>query len=74
MNRKRVPKLDRLLNLIENDFVGSSIMIYSFYIKAQEVIYEELVKIGRKPVILNGNTKEEERWDIQNKFNKESMM
>lgn len=70
MNRKSVPKLDRLLNLIENDFVGSSIMIYSFYIKAQEVIYEELVKIGRKPVILNGNTKEEERWDIQNKFNK----
>ena len=70
MDRKNVPKLDRLCELIENEFSDSSIMIYCFHIAAQEKIAEELRKIGRKPVILNGAiTDTNERYKIQQGFN-----
>lgn len=70
MNRKNVPKLDRLIKLIENDFAEDKVVIYCFYIEAQYVIANELKAIGRKPVILNGDTPDRERWEIQMKFNK----
>jgi hypothetical protein len=70
MDRKNVPKLDRLCDLVENDFSDSSIMIYCFHIEAQRVIADELAKIGRKPVILNGSiTDSNERYKIQQDFN-----
>lgn len=70
MDRKNVPKLDRLCELIENDFSQESIMIYCFHLAAQQTIADELAKIGRKPVILNGSiTDATERYRIQQAFN-----
>ena len=67
--RKTVPKMDRVLSLIENDFSDSSVMIYCFHNEAQNALAAELQKIGRKPVILNGKNTDEERYEIQTKFN-----
>lgn len=70
MDRKNVPKLDRLCELIENDFSQESVMIYCFHLAAQQTIADELAKIGRKPVILNGSiTDATERYKIQQAFN-----
>lgn len=69
MDRKNVPKLDRLCDLIENEFSDSSIMIYCFHLAAQQTIADELAKIGRKPVILNGSCSDDERFKAQQGFN-----
>lgn len=69
MDRKNNPKLDRLINIVENDLADSSVMVFAFHLEAQKAIYNELVKIGRKPVILNGECKDEERFSVQNGFN-----
>lgn len=68
-NRKCVPKIDRLCSLVENEFADSRVMVYAFHIEAQSFIADELRKIGRKPVILNGKCKDDERWAAQNGFN-----
>lgn len=72
-DRANNPKLDRLCALVEHDLQGKQVMIYSFHIAAQQQIYDEMVKIGRKPVILNGQDKSKDkvmnRVDIINKFN-----
>lgn len=67
--RSTVPKLDRLCSLVENNFHGSSVMVYCFHVEAQEAIAKEMIKIGRKPVILNGSCKDEERYMAQEGFN-----
>lgn len=73
MNRKNVPKLDKLCELIENDFADSKVMIYCFNIEAQEAIAEEMRNIGRNPLILNGQDKSKDkdinRIKIMNEFN-----
>ncbi len=69
MDRKNVPKLDRLCDLIENEFSDSSIMVYCFHLEAQATIANELTKIGRKPVILNGSCSDDERFKAQQGFN-----
>lgn len=69
MDRKNVPKLDRLCSLIENEFADRSVMVYCFHLEAQEVIKRELEAIGRKPVTLNGQIVDMERYEIQQKFN-----
>lgn len=70
MDRKNVPKLNRLCELIENDFSQESVMVYCFHLAAQQTIADELAKIGRKPVILNGSiTDATERYRIQQAFN-----
>lgn len=66
---ENVPKIERLINLIEHDFKDSRIMVYCFHTEAQRVIAEECIKLGRNPVILNGKTKEEEKYVIQSDFN-----
>lgn len=69
-DRKHVPKLDRLCTLIENDFADSKIMVYCFHKEAQQSIANELIKIGRNPVILNGEiTDDDKRYRIQQEFN-----
>lgn len=68
-SRKTVPKIERLCQLLENDFSDSKVMVYCFHTEAQEAIANECIKLGRKPVILNGKNKDEERWEIQTKFN-----
>ena len=68
-DRKNVPKLDRLCSLVENEFANDSVMIYCFHLNAQKVIADELAKIGRKPVILNGDCNDEDRFAAQNGFN-----
>lgn len=69
-DRANVPKLDRLCALLENEFSDSKVMIYCFHIQAQKKIQKELEKIGRKPVILNGDTVDMERLEITAKFNR----
>lgn len=69
MDRKNVPKLDRLCELIENDFNDSSVMVYCFHLAAQQAIADELASIGRKPVILNGSCTDDERFKAQQGFN-----
>lgn len=69
MNRKEVPKIDRLINIIENEFSDSKVMIYVFHRNAQAVIKQELEKIGRKPMILNGETDQMDKFHIQTEFN-----
>ena len=68
-NRKNVPKLDKLCQLLEEDFADSKVMVYCFHTDAQDAIADELRRIGRKPVVLNGQSKDQERWEIQTKFN-----
>lgn len=68
-SRKTVPKIDRLCNLIENEFADSKVMVYCFHTEAQEAIANELRKIGRNPVVLNGKSTDTERWEIQTRFN-----
>ena len=68
--RENVPKLDRLIQLVENDFYDQSVMVYCFHNEAQAAIARELKKIGRNPVVLNGKNTDAERWEIQTKFNK----
>ena len=67
---KTVPKIAKLISLVNSEFNDSSIMIYCFHREAQRVIKEELEGIGRRPVILNGEvTDTAERYKIQEDFN-----
>lgn len=66
---KNVPKLERLVQMVQSDFSGDSVMVYCFHNDAQEAIANELRKIGRNPVVLNGKSTDEERYDIQSGFN-----
>lgn len=68
---KEVPKIARLVEIIENEFSDSKVMIYVFHRNAQYVIKSELEKIGRKPLILNGETDQIEKFKIQEQFNNE---
>ena len=68
-DRKNVPKLDRLIELIENEFDKDRIMVYCFHTEAQLAIKKELESIGKKAAILNGSITGEERWEIQKDFN-----
>lgn len=68
-NRTTVPKIDKLCSLVENEFGKEKIMVYCFHLAAQEAIKEELEKIGRKPVTLNGSIKDDERYKVQQAFN-----
>ena len=69
MTRKDVPKLDRLCELIENEFASDSVMIYCFHLDAQAAIAQEMYALGRKPVILNGTCTDEEKMLAQDGFN-----
>ena len=69
LNRKEIPKLDRLISLVENEFNSEQVMIYCFHLDAQDVIKRELEAIGRNPVILNGETDDLERLKIITDFN-----
>lgn len=60
-NRKNNPKLDRLCELVENDFAGQQIMVYCFHVNAQEALKRELEASGRKCVILNGQDKSKDK-------------
>ena len=67
--RKTVPKIDRLCGLVEGELQDSKIMIYCFHTEAQGAIANELRLLGRNPLILNGKSTDDERWEIQNRFN-----
>ena len=67
--RANVPKLERLCQLVENEFMDSSVMIYCFHLEAQQAIAKEMEALGRKPCILNGEAKDEERFKLQSDFN-----
>jgi len=71
---KDIPKMRRLVELAENDFYSERTMIYCFHINAQIKLKEELEKIGKRVVILNGKDtsvkKDENRLKIINDFNK----
>lgn len=67
--KETVPKLERLVELVQTEFQNMQVMVYCFHIEAQEAIYSEMVNIGRKPVVLNGSNTDDERTDIIRKFN-----
>lgn len=69
-DRNHVPKLGRLIEIVENECQQLKIMIYCFHLEAQRVISNELRQIGRNPSIINGDTKDKERFEIMNDFNK----
>lgn len=74
MNRKEVPKLNRLCEIVENDCVDTNVVIYCFNVEAQKAIKKELEALGRKCVILNGEgstgaKKDEETLDKVIAFN-----
>lgn len=69
MCRETVPKLDRLCSIVQNEFPNDPVMIYCFHIEAQKVIAEEMEKIGRRPVVLNGSCRDDERFAAQTGFN-----
>lgn len=69
LDRKSVPKLNRLCELVENEFADRKVMIYCFHIEAQQAIARELELMGRHTVILNGACTDEERFAAQNGFN-----
>lgn len=68
-NSDEVPKIARLVDLVKNEFSGSNVMIYVFHRKAQEVIRDKMLEIGRKPLILNGETEQIEKFKVQTEFN-----
>lgn len=69
-DRKHVPKMERTVQLIENEFSSDKVMIFCFHREAQKKLAEELEKIGRKPIILSGEvTDADERYRIQQMFN-----
>ena len=69
MDRKNVPKLDRLCDLVENEFANSNVMVYCFHLEAQAAIADEMRKIGRKPITLNGACTDDARKEAQDGFN-----
>lgn len=68
-DRKNVPKLERLCQLIENEFCNDKVMVFCFHLDAQKAIAQELEKIGRRPVILNGDSDDDTRFAAQQGFN-----
>lgn len=69
-NRKSVPKIDRLVQLMKDELDDYKTMVYCFHLEAQRAIADELSEIGKKTVILNGSNTDEERWAIVSDFNK----
>lgn len=70
MDRENVPKLDRLCSIIENEFPHDQVMIYCFHLEAQKAISDELTKMGRRVITLNGSCTDDERFAAQQGFNK----
>lgn len=69
MSRKDVPKLDRVCSLLEGDYSDSNVMIYCFHIEAQKALKSELEAIGKTVEVINGKTKDFDRFSIQERFN-----
>lgn len=71
--RDNVPKIERVCQLVENEFNDSKVMIYCFHINAQKALKRELENIGKSCVILNGEDtgkdKDLNRMRIINDFN-----
>lgn len=63
-----VPKLAKLINIVK-EYPSDKIMIYCFNIEAQKAIKEEMEKLGRKPIILNGNITDKKRNETIKEFN-----
>lgn len=64
---KDVPKLERLLQLMTEDFEDQQVMIYVWHIEMQETIKQLLEQQGRRVAILNGSTAD--RDSIRDGFN-----
>ena len=66
-NLETTGKLKAVKALVEK--TDGKILIYSHYINCQQGIYDVLVEMGRKPVILNGQCSSKEREVIIKDFN-----
>ena len=62
-----MPKLERLLQLMTEDFEDQQVMIYVWHIEMQETIKQLLEQQGRRVAILNGSTAD--RDSIRDGFN-----
>lgn len=63
------PKLAKLIDMLCGEYWDKQVMIYCFHIEAQYAIAQACEHYGRKPVVLNGKTSMDSRFDIQSKFN-----
>lgn len=68
-DRKHVPKLDRCVTLITDNFPDARVLVYCFYLDAQKALAEALEAEGKKVAIIQGSTSDEDRYIIQSKFN-----
>lgn len=66
---ENVPKLEKLLEIIEKNYRGKKVMIYCFHINAQYKIAFELQERGYTTEVLNGETPQKERAEIKERFN-----
>lgn len=68
-NEHTTPKLKALLKLLTDDLVNEeSILVYTLYKEAQFCIKEALEWYGISSEILNGDSSQQEREDVINKF------
>lgn len=67
--REDVPKLDKLVQMVSEEYQGKKVMVYCFHIIAQHKIAEELRKQGKIVDILNGTHTDIERVDKMRGFN-----
>lgn len=67
---ENVPKLALLLDLVQNEFNGNTILVYCFNVDAIQKIKEECIKVGKRAEAIFGNTTTEDRERIKEAFNK----
>lgn len=70
----RIPKAERLIQLITNEYQGMKVVVYCWYLNAQYRLRELLLKVDPelKVGILNGETPHREHEAIKDSFNQEN--
>ena len=53
---KTVPKMARLLELVQDNYEGQNLVIYVWHLEVQQDIKYMLERIGRKVAVMNGST------------------
>lgn len=67
--REEVPKLDKLIELITEEYLNKKVMVYCFHLIAQSVIADTLNIMGIDTDILNGTHSDAEKTYKMNEFN-----
>ena len=67
--RKDVPKLGKLIDLIDTRYRGKKVFIYCFNKEAQKRICDEISNLGISVALLNGDVVDDERQYVIDGFN-----